>query len=204
MTSSRDHWNGVYTRKAEHEVSWFEENPAISLDLIRAAGATRGSPIIDIGGGASRLVDVLVADGFEAVSVLDISQAAIEIVKIRLGALADRVTWLVADVTLWQPARPYDIWHDRATFHFLVEEKDRAAYAACLRKALAPGGTAIIGTFAPDGPAMCSGLPVQRYDAAALAKVFGPSFEVVETRRHQHRTPGKALQNFQFSRLVRV
>ncbi len=205
MTDSiRNHWDKVYTRKAENEVSWFEDVPAVSLELIAAAGATRHSSIIDVGGGASRLADALLAAGFDAVSVLDISPAALESAKARLGPRADRVTWLVADVTRWDPDRTYDVWHDRAAFHFLVKPEDQAAYVERLTKGIAPDGAVIIGTFALDGPQMCSGLPVQRYDGATLAKTLGRSFELIETRRHQHRTPANAVQNFQFSRLRRV
>ena len=130
------HWEGVYTKKGENEVSWFQENPAPSLELIAQAGPTPASVIIDIGGGASRLVDNLVDRGFEDVTVLDLSEAALEAAKGRLGGLAARVHWIVADATVWEPLKAYDIWHDRAAFHFLTEDGDRAAYVARLERAL--------------------------------------------------------------------
>ena len=165
-TGSRQaHWDGVYTTKAENEVSWLQDNPAPSLELIAAVGATPETAIIDIGGGASRLVDSLLAKGFRALSVLDLSGAALDAAKSRLGAQAEKVKWIVADATLWEPIGAYDIWHDRAAFHFLTEERDRAAYIVRMKKALRTGGHAIVATFAPDGPERCSGLPVMRYDA---------------------------------------
>jgi SAM-dependent methyltransferase len=167
--------------------------------LIAQVGATQASAIIDIGGGASRLVDHLIELGFEDVSVLDLSGAALKAAKARLGIRADRVHWLVADVTIWQPAKPYDIWHDRAAFHFLTDEKDRVAYIARLTRGLKAGGHAIIATFALDGPEKCSGLPVARYDAARLGQTLGRGFRLVHTRRHAHATPWDSHQLFQFS-----
>jgi SAM-dependent methyltransferase len=194
-----EHWEGVYRTKGEREVSWFQETPSVSLELIRSAGATLNSSIVDIGGGASRLVDALVDGGYEALTVLDLSESALAAAKARLGASAAQVTWIVADVVGWRPHQRYDIWHDRAAFHFLTDAADRAAYAACLREALRPGGHAIIATFALDGPERCSGLPVVRYDATSLGEVLSDAFCLVETRRHDHRTPMGSTQRFQFS-----
>jgi 2-polyprenyl-3-methyl-5-hydroxy-6-metoxy-1,4-benzoquinol methylase len=193
------HWENVYRTKGEREVSWFQEAPSISLDLIRSAGATRHSAIVDIGGGASRLVDALVDEGYEAVTVLDLSESALAAAKTRLGHTAARVTWIVADVTRWKPPQRYDVWHDRAAFHFLTDATDRTAYVECLHEALRPGGHAIIATFALDGPERCSGLPVVRYDAARLGEILGDDFSLVETRRHDHHTPMGSTQRFQFS-----
>lgn len=195
----QEHWENVYASKKEDEVSWFQENPAPSLELIALTGVTPRSAVVDIGGGASRLVDALVEMGFQAVTVLDLSKAALSAAKARLGSRADQVEWVVADVTTWEPQRVYDLWHDRATFHFLIGEQDRTAYVACLTKAVKPGGHAIFGTFAPDGPATCSGLPVMRYDSESLGRVLGGAFELVETRRHKHVTPWGSEQRFQFS-----
>jgi SAM-dependent methyltransferase len=192
------HWEGVYTEKGENEVSWFQENPAPSLELIAQVGAT-ASAIIDIGGGASRLVDNLVERGFEDVTVLDLSEAALEAAKARLGYRAAQVHWLVADATVWEPLKAYDIWHDRAAFHFLTEDHDRAAYVARLEGALKVGGYAIIATFALDGPERCSGLPVVRYDPVCLGKALGRTFQLVDTRQHTHATPWGTDQSFQFS-----
>jgi 2-polyprenyl-3-methyl-5-hydroxy-6-metoxy-1,4-benzoquinol methylase len=194
-----EHWENVYRTKGEREVSWFQETPSLSLELIRSAGATRRSPIVDIGGGASRLVDALVDEGYEAVTVLDLSESALAAAKARLGQAATRVTWIVADVVGWQPRQRYDVWHDRAAFHFLTDAVDRSAYVACLHAALRPGGHAILATFALDGPERCSGLPVVRYDAASLGTVLGDAFSLIETRRHDHHTPMGSTQRFQFS-----
>jgi SAM-dependent methyltransferase len=202
MNSSdrQTHWENVYRTKSDREVSWFEHSPALSLDLIHATGAGHKAAIIDIGGGASRLVDALLDDGFEDVSVLDLSEAALATSQARLGARAAPVDWLLADVTVWEPPRAYDVWHDRAVFHFLTQPEDRAAYAACAFKGVRAGGHVIIGTFAPDGPERCSGLPVMRHDAASIGAVLGDAFTLVESRQHDHRTPAGAIQRFQFSR----
>lgn len=200
----KTHWENVYATKGEREVSWFEESPELSLELIRAAGATPRSAVIDIGGGASRLVDVLLAQGFASITVLDLAQTALAIAQRRLGNAAGKVTWVAADITQWQPPRRYDLWHDRAVFHFLTEAADRAAYVEALRQALVPGGKAIIGTFAPEGPERCSGLDVVRYDGAALAATLSTSFALIDTRRHAHHTPSGSVQHFQFSLFERV
>lgn len=220
------HWQGVYGSKAETQVSWFEASPALSLELMAeagfatdipatdipatAGGATGDMParkeaIIDIGGGASRLVDELLRRGYRALSVLDISATALETARDRLAhdpvlrPAAAGVTWIAADITRWRPDRSYDLWHDRAALHFLTDPADQQAYRAALAAALRPCGIAIIGTFAPEGPERCSNLPVQRHDAASLAQLFGPGFELLATRRHDHVTPWGAVQHFQFS-----
>lgn len=198
------HWEKVYATKGEQEVSWFEESPAISLDLIGATGEGPRAAIVDIGGGASRLAGALLDRRYDSVTVLDLSAQALAAAKARLGARAGQITWLVADVTAWSPPRTYDIWHDRAAFHFLAAAADQVAYAERVRAAVREGGHVIIGTFAPDGPALCSGLPIVRHDAASIGKVLGPSFELLESRRHDHRTPTGATQRFQFSRFRRA
>ena len=195
----QEHWEKIHTTKGESEVSWFQENPAPSLELMTLAGTTPRSAVVDIGGGASRFVDALVEMGFQAVTVLDLSAAALAAAKTRLGSRAGQVEWIVADVTTWEPQQVYDIWHDRAAFHFLTENHDRKAYVARLTKAVKPGGHAIIATFAPDGPDRCSGLPVVRYDAETLGGALGGAFELVETRRYEHMTPWNSEQRFQFN-----
>jgi 2-polyprenyl-3-methyl-5-hydroxy-6-metoxy-1,4-benzoquinol methylase len=197
--SRQEHWENVYATKGESEVSWFQENPNPSLELMTLACATPRSAVIDIGGGASRFVDALVEMGFQAVTVLDLSEAAIAVAKARLRSRANQVKWVVADVTTWEPQQVYDLWHDRAAFHFLTEEHDRTAYVASLIKAVKPGGHVIIATFAPDGPERCSGLPDVRYYAENLGRALGDAFELVETRRHEHMTPWGSEQHFQFS-----
>ena len=198
------HWEGVYTSKGEREVSWFQENPSPSLALIAGIGAAPAAAIIDIGGGASRLVDHLIDRGFQDVTVLDLSAAALAAAKARLGERAGLAQWLVADVTRWQPSQTYDVWHDRAAFHFLTEESDRTAYIARLRQGLRIGGHAIIATFALDGPEKCSGLPVMRYDAARLGQTLGPGLKLLRSLGNDHATPWGAHQQFQFSVFQRV
>ena len=198
------HWENVYATKGEKDVSWFEETPAISLSLIRSTGVTLRAAVVDIGGGASRLVDALVNDGFEIVTVLDISEKALAIAKARLGVLGAKVRWVVADVTKWVPSDTYDVWHDRAAFHFLTDPADRVAYAERVRQAVRSGGHVIIGTFAPDGPERCSGLQIVRHDAASLGQMLGLEFEFMEMRHHSHWTPAGGVQSFQFSRFQRA
>jgi SAM-dependent methyltransferase len=202
--SRRTHWDSAYTTKGETGVSWFEDSPALSLDLIGQRAEIAQSSLIDIGGGASRLVDALLDKGMRDIAVLDLSVSALEAAKARLGAAADDIEWIAADMTAWHPARNYDFWHDRAAFHFLTEPDDRAAYIECLHAAVRPRGHAIIATFAPDGPERCSGLPVIRYDPATLAKTVGPAFRLVDQRRHTHTTPWGSTQAFQFSVLERI
>lgn len=197
--SRQAHWEGVYTKKGENEVSWYQESPVPSLELISQVSPAPTSAIIDIGGGASRLVDNLIDQGFTDVTVLDLSEAALGAAKARLGDRAAQVHWVTADATLWEPQKAYDIWHDRAAFHFLTEDRDRAAYVERLERALRVGGYAIIATFALDGPERCSGLPIVRYDPVSLGLILGPAFNLVETRRHVHATPWDTEQSFQFS-----
>ncbi|MDH6260047.1 class I SAM-dependent methyltransferase [Bradyrhizobium sp. BR13661] len=203
MSDRATHWQNVYATKGEAEVSWFQDSPATSLAMIRAANPDHHAAIIDIGGGASRLVDALLQDGYRHLTVLDLSANALAATKRRIGAAASTVDWIVADATTWEPAESYDVWHDRAAFHFLTDPRDRAAYVERLRSAVAPGGHVIIATFAPDGPEKCSGLPVQRHDSASLAAELGPEFELVETRSEVHHTPWHSTQAFQFSRFRR-
>ena len=200
QANPKDHWEAVYTTtKDEADVSWFQDSPVPSLKLIEQTRPSKDAAIIDVGGGASRLADGLLERGFRRVTVLDISAAALDLAALRLGRRASEVQWIVDDVTAWEPAQRFDIWHDRAAFHFLVEAADRAAYIARLKQALVPGGYAIIGSFAADGPETCSGLPVHRYDAAGLARELGEDFALVDSRPHDHATPWNAQQRFQFS-----
>jgi|SRR5579863_1822370 len=201
----RAHWEKVYQTKGENEVSWFQENPTISLELIRATGVSTDASIIDIGGRASRLVDALLNESFTAITVLVLSEKALETSKVRLGErLAANVKWIAADVTKWQPLQTYDVWHDRAAFHFLTDPADRAAYADRVFRAVRPGGYVIVGTFALDSPERCSGLPVVRYDSAAIGKILGPALGLSETRIDAHKTPMGSIQRFQFSLFRRM
>ena len=202
-SSRQAHWENVYQTKGERDVSGFQETPEVSLELIRATGAGAAASIVDIGGGASRLADALLDAGYRSITVLDLSDKALETSRARLGVRAAQVSWVVADVTNWQPTGTFDVWHDRAAFHFLTEPQDRLAYGECVRKAVRSGGHVIIGTFALDGPERCSGLPVVRHDHTTIADVLGSSFKLAESRRHEHKTPGGAIQRFQFSRFRR-
>jgi SAM-dependent methyltransferase len=205
--SRKSHWENVYATKGERDVSWFQEDPAPSLELIALAGLSEGASVIDIGGGASRLVDALVERKLGQVTVLDLSAAALDAAKKRLeerleerlGGKAAGVQWVAADVTTWEPTETYDLWHDRAAFHFLTDPADRSAYVERLKKAVKRGGYVIIGTFALDGPEKCSGLPIVRYDAASLSAILGSEFKLIDARRHDHATPWGAVQRFQFS-----
>jgi hypothetical protein len=198
------HWNGVYSTKGEQDVSWFEALPAISLEMLEGAGLTAASCVIDVGGGDSRLVDALVARGLECLAVLDVSGAALQRARRRLGSRAATPIWIEADVTSDWSVKPMDIWHDRAVFHFLVDADERRRYVERLRATLKVGGAAILATFAPDGPERCSGLPVCRYSAAALGAELGPPFALVEARAHRHTTPSGAGQAFTYARFRRT
>lgn len=200
MTETKqDHWNRIYSRKTEAELSWHQDDPACSLDLAAEAGLTPGQSVIDIGGGTSRFTDGLLGQGLRDLTVLDLSEAALDRLRLRLGPRGQDVAWIAADITTWEPERVYDLWHDRAVFHFLVAPRDRAAYLGRLSRALRPGGHAIIATFAPDGPETCSGLPVERYSPRSLAQTLGPDYRLLTHRLERHRTPAGAVQSFQFS-----
>ncbi|HSG07177.1 MAG TPA: class I SAM-dependent methyltransferase [Longimicrobiales bacterium] len=199
----RDHWEAVYTTKTSDEMSWFQARPERSLDLIRNTGVGRDAGVIDVGGGDSRLVDVLVDEGYVDLTVLDVSAAALARARERLGAAAAAVTWITGDVTRFEPRRTWDVWHDRAVFHFLTDPHDRAAYRNALLRALAPGGHVVLATFAPDGPARCSGLDVVRYGPDDLLTALGHDFTLLAGEGHLHSTPSGATQSFTYAHLQR-
>src|SRR5688572_25228302 len=163
METDQDHWNLIYQTKQPDEVSWTQEIPQASLDLIHSFNLSKTAAIIDVGGGDSKLVDYLLKEGFENISVLDISEVALEKAKERLGAKAEKVNWIVADITEFQPKQTYDLWHDRATFHFLTSEEQISKYLEIARKAIKPGGFLVVGTFSTEGPEKCSGLEIKQY-----------------------------------------
>ncbi len=200
----KEHWERVYSTKGERDVSWFEALPEISLQMLNAAGVTEETCVLDVGGGDSRLIDHLAAKGMTCVAVLDVSGAALQRARGRLGAAAAVPVWIEADVTGEWTLKPMDVWHDRAVFHFLTDPEDRARYLARLRAVLKVNGSAIIATFAPDGPDKCSGLPVARYSPEALSATLGSEFELIESRRHVHHTPWGSTQAFQYSRFARM
>jgi hypothetical protein len=189
------HWDAVYSTRATTEVSWFQADPTVSIELIELLKVPHDAAVIDIGGGASFLIDSLVHRGFSDVSVLDVSKAALEVMNRRLGGDA-RVTLWHENLLHWHPTRRFHLWHDRAVFHFLVSPADRNAYLEKLKSALEPGGAAVIGTFDSNGPESCSGLPVTRHSAEELAFWLGDGFEIVETRSEEHFTPAGIMQPF--------
>jgi 2-polyprenyl-3-methyl-5-hydroxy-6-metoxy-1,4-benzoquinol methylase len=203
MTDRRAQWDETYTVKAETQVSWYQPRPDHSIELITSAAPDVAGSIIDVGGGASRLVDALLAEGYRDVTVLDISEVALGRSKTRLGESAGKVAWVVADVTQWQPQRIWDVWHDRAVFHFLTDGGAQDAYIAALERGTAPGSIVIMATFALAGPERCSGLPVQRYSAATLAARLGPDFSLYAERSETHTTPFATQQAFTYAALRR-
>ena len=196
------HWERVYQTKGERDVSWFQESPSISLKLIESAGLRLDTCVLDIGGGDSRLVDALLTKGVGCVCVLDIAGSALTRAQARLGPDSQRVCWIEADVTGEWAAKPVDVWHDRAVFHFLTDSVERESYLVQLRRHLKPGGSAIIATFDMDGPETCSGLSVARYSPKMLQHTLGPMFTLAESLTHDHVTPSGKAQRFQYSRFI--
>ena len=194
---SKHHWQRVYGTKPADTMSWYQPTAAHSVEMIRRVARDLRTPIIDVGGGASVLVDELLAAGYARLTVLDLAATALETARDRLGALAARVRWLEADLlTADLPAGGYGVWHDRAVFHFLTDLTDRAAYVRQVQHAVRPGGFVLVATFAADGPEKCSGLPVARYSADSLHREFGREFELVQSEREVHHTPDGTVQSF--------
>ena len=180
----RQHWDNIYRTKNSEDLGWYEPLPS-TLALVQRF-LSPSDPVIDIGGGDSRMVDELTEAGYSDLTVLDVSDSALTRARSRLGSAGRSVSWVRADVTRWEPARTWALWHDRAVFHFLTEEEDRRAYVDIAMQAVAPGGHMVVATFAPDGPDQCAGLPVERYDAERLASAFGTGFRIVEhTTEHR-------------------
>lgn len=194
---NKTHWEQIYTTKATTQVSWYQEHAQLSFAFIQQTGVGKHGQIIDVGGGASTLVDDLLAEGYSQVTVLDISAAALRTAQQRLGPLAERVIWLEADITQADlPHHFYDIWHDRAVFHFLTQAEDRQQYVERVRQAVRPGGHVIVATFADDGPLQCSGLDVVRYNPDSLHAQFGSEFTLLHSTREAHQTPFGTTQKF--------
>lgn len=199
----QEYWEQIYRTKSAHEVSWHQRRPDVSLALIAASGVSKDAGIIDVGGGASTLVDFLLDGGYTRLAVLDVSAAALCQSRARLGARAEAVEWFEADVTSFQPPHRFGLWHDRAMFHFLTLANDRRAYVATLRRTVQPGGAVIISTFALDGPPQCSGLEVVRYDEQSILAELGAEFQLREVRRETHITPWQSEQRFIYFRFQR-
>lgn len=189
------HWDGVYSSKVPSEVSWFQQDPAISLRLLTMA-VPWGCSVIDVGAGASRLADALLDAGWTDVTALDVSSQALDTVRQRLAHRSETVSFVVADLLDWEPPRSYDAWHDRAVFHFLVDPPHRQHYIDVAAQAVAPGGALVLGAFALDGPDHCSGLPTAGYDEQGLADLFTPAFRLAHAEREEHVTPAGAVQPF--------
>ncbi|MBF0125236.1 MAG: class I SAM-dependent methyltransferase [Magnetococcales bacterium] len=195
------HWDQVYQQRAVDDVSWYQQRPQIALDWIDQLGLKPEAAIIDVGAGASTLVDHLLALGYRQLTLLDISAAALSITRQRLGEQAAWVEWLATDITQFQPHRSFTLWHDRAVFHFLTDANDRQRYVAALKQALYPSGYLIMATFAVDGPQQCSQLPVCRYDIDQLQHELGPDFTLLATTHERHRTPAGKEQHFMYGLL---
>lgn len=195
--NTKPHWEHIYETKAPTQVSWYQEHAGFSLQYIQNTGIRKTDPIIDVGGGASILVDELLESGFQNISVLDVSGAALQLAQQRLGPRAARVNWIEAEITQADlPPHAFDVWHDRAVFHFLVNAVDRQHYVDTVRHSVRKGGHVIIATFAPDGPERCSGLDVVRYSPESLHSEFGKGFEVVDSTSETHHTPFGTEQKF--------
>ena len=200
----KQHWEQLYARKSPLEVSWYQADPESSLELIRESGVGQDARILDVGGGASLLVDRLAQMGFRTLAVLDISSRALEHARQRLGESAIQVEWFETDVTQFCPPHLYDVWHDRAVFHFLTDADERKQYLRVLNETLAPTGSVIVAAFTLDGPESCSDLEVVRYDAAGLCAEFGPGFVLVQQATETHITPDGRQQKFGFYRFNRA
>ncbi len=198
MEDYKEHWNAVYDTKKVTEVSWYEPMPENSLDLISGCTLEKDSAVIDVGGGDSFLAEFLLARGFSNITVVDISEKALDRAKERLGEQAEKVKWVVTDITQFEPREKYDLWHDRAAFHFLTEDEQVKAYMNVLMQAVKPGGFVIIGTFSDRGPKTCSGLPIKQYSIADLQQLFEQEFENLNSKTADHTTPSGAVQNFTF------
>ncbi len=203
MFDRKAHWQNVYQEKSPLDVSWYQKEPKLSVELIHRAGLSDNEPIIDVGGGASVLVDFLCKEGFTNLSVLDISENALADAKKRLGNLAKNVKWIESDITEFSSSHKFSLWHDRAVFHFLTNESDRRKYIKALTQALKAGGHLIIATFAIDGPEKCSGLEIVQYDASKLEIELGEEFELLEERKEIHITPANKEQRFVYFRFIR-
>jgi ubiquinone/menaquinone biosynthesis C-methylase UbiE len=194
---SKAHWENIYQTKDATQVSWFQERPAVSLDIIEKTRVDKAGQIIEIGGGASLLVDYLLANDYQNITVLDISMAALQVAQKRLESRAALVTWLQADITKIElPENFYDVWHDRAVFHFLTQPEDRNRYVETVRRSVKARGHIIVATFATDGPHQCSGLEVMKYDPDSLHNEFGDDFELVGSAQETHHTPFETAQKF--------
>jgi len=200
-SDKRQHWEAIYSGKSPLEVSWYQKEPALSLRLIDSCGLEKDAAIIDVGGGASILVDRLLDQGYTRLAVLDISATALTFARNRLGPKAPSIEWFEADITAFQAPHPFSLWHDRAVFHFLTDAAERRRYANVLRTSLEPGGHLILAAFAIGGPTTCSGLDIVQYDADKLVAELGDDFKLVDEDAETHTTPTGAKQLFSYFHL---
>jgi cyclopropane fatty-acyl-phospholipid synthase-like methyltransferase len=198
MEMKKEHWENVFTTKQETEVSWYQKQPKTSVDLIEKLNLSNGAKIIDVGGGDSYLIDNLLELGYTNLHLLDISSKAIERIKNRLGAKSENVTFIVSDILNFKPEIKFDVWHDRASFHFLTEENDIQKYSNLVANSIVSNGNIIIGTFSENGPLKCSGLPISQYNELKMKAVFENNFDLIESFTEDHQTPFDTTQNFIF------
>jgi SAM-dependent methyltransferase len=202
MSDRKEHWENIYQQNSPLKLSWYKENPELSMQLIHDTHISRDAAIIDVGGGASTLVDRLVDDGYANVAVLDVAARALAHARVRLAAKACRIQWYEEDVTGFESPNKYSLWHDRAVFHFLINKTDRDKYVKVLRRSLRSGGHLIMMTFAIDGPSKCSGLDIVQYDEHILAAALGTGFQLMESGFENHFTPAGKQQKFAYFRFV--
>lgn len=198
MDNRKEHWNKVYETKKPTEVSWYEPMPEISLSYITECKLEKDAAIIDIGGGDSFLAEFLLAQGFSDITVVDISENALERAKERLGEKSEEINWIVADASSFRPERKYDLWHDRAVFHFLTEDTQIKNYLATVNDAIKPGGFLVMGTFSENGPTKCSGLEIKQYSITQMQELFSDGFSTLSCKNIDHETPSGGIQNFTF------
>jgi len=203
MSNRKNHWEKIYSKTTDVDFSWFQKQPSTSLELIEHAGIGLSDHIIDVGGGSSMLADHLLVAGYQHLSVLDISRKALDMTRDRLGSDAAKVEWIESDITSYETPDRYDLWHDRAVFHFLTDAEERSQYVDALRRVLTPHGSVIIAAFAIGGPTMCSGLNIVQYDADKLSGELGNEFRLEETEAEVHVTPNDVQQLFQYFRYTR-
>jgi SAM-dependent methyltransferase len=201
--NKKEHWDKAHAARHPREVSWYQQLPALSLRMIQESNVAADTPLIDVGGGASLLVDFLLEEGYRDITVLDVSGIALNKARLRLGNRAARVEWIEQDITCFEPERKYGLWHDRALFHFLILEDERKKYVQALRRSLQTGGQLVISTFAIGGPARCSGLDIVQYDARKLELELGGEFTLLEQEQVLHKTPAEKDQLFGFYRFIR-
>ena len=198
MNTTKSHWENVFASKSDQQKSWFEEVPYTSMRLIKELGISRGAAIIDVGGGDSHLVDALLENGFDNISVLDISEKALQNAKRRLGQKADKIKWIVSDVLNFLPEHPYDLWHDRAVFHFITNATEINTYLSKMAATVNDGGNLILATFSENGPKQCSGLPVMRYSQESMVQLLAPFFQKIKCFEEKHTTPSNSVQFFTY------